>query len=164
MTRTPSKLKGSEVGFRFRPNITEDCVNAIDLLLGKARIEKERDVTYTKVIAGFNVTRIAERALTVHMRWLVTKAQESAVHANNVEGRHAAACLMAKIYGVSPTWTGEKDKDPQYAEIKVGTDATVRVTVNATHEGVTFGLVTLAKEIDAGQLEKLMRGYMPKTK
>jgi hypothetical protein len=158
-------LKGSGVGFTFRPNVTADCVNVIRLRLGNARQNKERDVDYaqTKVGKDFNVTRIADRALELHQRFLTAKSQEQMVAAFKQEGQHTVARLVAKIFGVSPAWEapskGATAQTPPLTAFQVGNNTGVRVAVHASAEGFAFTLTAATERMQTEQLEKTLRCF-----
>lgn len=154
-------LKHSRVGFLFRPDTKTDCVMAIDLLLGKARAKRERDVTYTKTKVGqdFNVPRIAGRALELHRRFLLEKSQEAAVEGNMHLARSTVSSLVSQIFGVETPWEKSgKDGPPVLTAFKVNGGATgVRVWVQATADGFTTTLTTSTEKMQAKQLEKALR-------
>lgn len=157
-------LKSSGVGFKFKANTAEDCVNVIQLRLGQARIEKERDVDYARVGGGFNVPRIVERLLGVHVRFVSQVAKEQAQLGNLRAGkRHAGACI-AKIYGVAPVeWKAPaQGKEPNHARVQVAPGRSVHVTVLPTAEGFSFCFTTESADVSGTQLEQLMRSYEAK--
>ncbi len=154
-------LKGSEVGFTFRPDTKADCVNVIRLRLGKSRQNKERDVDYmkTKVGQDFNVTRIADRALELHQRFLTVKSQEKAVERNTDEARGTLACLVAKIYGVNPTWETPNAKDTTPRTTFKVHGNTLRVSLHANAEGFAFSLTAATEHLQTEHLEKMLRSF-----